>query len=50
MTEHSPKFYTVKRYYLMGFWSKLWVYNAVEKQWITEEEYEEIVGTPYLEG
>lgn len=30
-----------------GFWSKSRVADAVVKHWITEEEYELIVGEPY---
>lgn len=43
----SPKFNRVKRYYDNGLWNKEMVHNAVIKGWITEAEYEEIVGEPY---
>ena len=41
------KFEKVKKYYDSGFWNKKMVKNAVIKGWITEDEYEEIVGEPY---
>ena len=47
MTEHSPKFETVKGYYDSGLWKKKAVRNAVLKNWITAAEYEEIVGEPF---
>lgn len=43
----SKKFKLVKKYYDDGFWTKEMVRNAVVKNWITEEEYSEIVGEPY---
>lgn len=43
----SPKYNKVKTYYDKGLWNKEMVRNAVVKQWITESEYEEIVGEPY---
>lgn len=45
----SPKFNRVKRYYDGGLWNKEMVHNAVIKDWITAEEYAEIVGEPYDE-
>ena len=45
--EHSKNYEKVKKYYDDGKWSKKWVYNAVNKGWITEEEYKEIVGEDY---
>ena len=42
--EHSAKFDKVKRYYDKGLWSNEAVWKAVEKGWITEAEYYEIVG------
>jgi uncharacterized XkdX family phage protein len=45
---HSPKFDKVKKYYDNGLWSKTKVHNAVVKNWITAEEYEEIVGEPFV--
>ncbi len=41
------KFEKVKKYYDAGLWNKVMVRNAVIKGWITEDEYEEIVGEPY---
>lgn len=46
MNEHSEKFYDVKKYYDSGMWKKKAVKNAVKKEWITAEEYFEIVGEP----
>ncbi len=43
----SKKFDRVKKYYDKGLWSKRMIGNAVEKNWITAEEYEMIVGEPY---
>ena len=43
----SKKFEKVKRYYASGLWNKQMVANAVVKEWITAEEYEQIVGEPY---
>lgn len=43
----SKKFEKVKRYYDSGLWNKQMVANAVVKEWITAEEYEQIVGEPY---
>ena len=40
----SPKFHKVKNYYDRNLWSKKMVHDAVEKGWITEEEYILIVG------
>ena len=45
---HSAKYDKVKKYYDSGFWSKAKVRNAVVKGWITADEYEEIVGEPYV--
>lgn len=45
--EHSPKYEMVKRYYRMKMWSEARVRNAVEKGWITEEEFAEITGKEY---
>lgn len=44
MMVHSPKFNKVKHYYNKGLWNETRVANAIVKGWITEEEYEEIVG------
>lgn len=50
--EHSPKFDMINQYYHTFYnGSRLWsaekVGHAVLREWITSEEYEEIVGTPY---
>lgn len=47
--EHSAKFEKVKDYYDRGLWNEARVANAVVKGWITEAEYEEITGIPYVE-
>lgn len=44
----SQKFNKVKKYYDDGLWNKKMVADAVVKRWITEEEYELIVGEPYI--
>lgn len=43
----SKKFATVKTFYNHGMWSKAMVKNAVIKEWITADEYEEITGEAY---
>lgn len=43
----SKKYKTVRSYYLNHFWSERQVRDAVDKKWITEEEFENIVGKPY---
>lgn len=43
----SPKFNKVKKYYDEGSWNKARVRNAVIKNWITAEEYEQIIGEVY---
>lgn len=45
--EHSAKFNQVKGWYDNGHWTARMVANAVVKNWITAEEYEEITGEPY---
>lgn len=45
--EHSAKYEKVKGYYDEGYWNTARVYNAVGKNWITPEEYEEITEDPY---
>ena len=45
----SPKFQKVKYYYDSGLWDINRVRNAVVKNWITAEEFEEITGEPYAE-
>lgn len=44
---HSKNFEKVKFYYESGVWGKKALRDAVLKEWITPEEYEEIVGEPY---
>ncbi len=41
---HSKKFSKIKDWYHLGMWSEARVRNAVDREWITAEEYEEIVG------
>ena len=48
MNEHSAKFDLVKGYFESGLWRKKAVRNAVIKEWITAEEYEEITGEVYV--
>ena len=43
----SKKFKTVKNFYDRGLWSITRVRNAVEKGWITDEEFKEITGEDY---
>ena len=43
----SPKFDKVKSYFDRGLWSRRQVRDAVAKEWITAEEYAEIVGENY---
>lgn len=45
----SSKFQKVKYYYDNGLWDINRVRNAVVKNWITAEEFEEITGEPYAE-
>lgn len=40
----SAKFDKVRSYYDKGLWDEKRVANAVVKQWITQDEYDEIVG------
>lgn len=40
----SAKFDKVKNYYDKGLWDEKRVANAVVKQWITQDEFDEIVG------
>ena len=44
----SRKFEKVKEYCDKGLWTNGMVANAVVKEWITAEEYEIIVGEPYV--
>lgn len=43
----NKKFNLVKNYYDRGLWSEKRVHDAVEKNWITAEEYKEITGEDY---
>lgn len=43
----SAKFNKVKSYYEQGIWKLYMVRNAVEKGWITAEEFTEITGEEY---
>ena len=45
----SSKFYKVKEYYDKGLWNISRVRNAVVKNWITAEEFEEITSEPYAQ-
>lgn len=45
--EHSKHYEKVKNYYDNGFWNERKVRNAVIKNWITAEEFEEITGIEY---
>ena len=45
--EHSANYEKVKNYYDRGLWNHARVRKAVEKGWITEEEFTEITGQPY---
>jgi len=42
--EHSPKFELIKGYYDAGLWSADRVRNMVTKGWLTQDEYNEIIG------
>ena len=44
---YNKKFDTVKKYYNLKVWDETRVRNAVVKKWITDEEFEEIVGKKY---
>lgn len=46
--EHSPKFEKVKSYFEKGLWKLKQVHDAVEKSWITAEEFKEITGEEYI--
>lgn len=43
----SPKFQKVKSYYDKGLWNIHRVHDAVEKGWITVEEFTLITGEDY---
>lgn len=42
--EHSPKFELIKNYYDAWLWTAERVLNMVVKGWITQDEYNEIIG------
>ena len=44
---HSAKYNLVKWYYDHGNWTIAQVHKAVQKGWITADEYTEITGEPY---
>lgn len=44
---YSEKFDIVKKYYGLKVWNETRVRNAVVKNWITAEEFKEIVGKEY---
>ena len=44
---HSEKYELVKKYYKSHLWSEAQTRNAVSKNWITEEEFQEITGKAY---
>ena len=46
----SSKYEMVKSLYDRGLWKINRVRDAVEKDWITAEEFEEITGVPYEEA
>lgn len=41
------KYDIVKRYYSLKLWDISRVKNAVVKEWITPEQFQEITGIPY---
>lgn len=43
MKEHSTKYERVKFWYNNGFWDDEKLKKAVEKNWIIEEEYNELI-------
>ena len=45
--EHSANYEKVKNDYDRGLWNLARVRKAVEKGWITEDEFTEITGQPY---
>lgn len=45
----SKKYKKVKKFYDEGLWTKSQVHDAVEKMWITAEEYRLITGEEYEE-
>lgn len=47
MNEHSKRFDRVKKYYDAELWHIEQLEQAVKKDWITQEELEEITGESY---
>jgi len=45
--EHSKNYEKVKYWYALKMWNETRVRDAVEKGWITEEEFKEIIGNDY---
>ena len=45
--EHSKDFEKIKRWFLSNIWNEYKVSEAVKKNKITAEEYEEITGKTY---
>lgn len=45
--ERSKNYDKVKLWYNMKMWNETRVRNAVEKDWITIAEFEELTGTTY---
>ena len=43
----SKRYKLVKQYYDAGLWSKKRVRDAVIKEWISTEEYHEIIGEEF---
>lgn len=43
----KSKYEKVKSFYENGLWGINRVHDAVEKNWITEEQYQEITGEEY---
>ena len=43
----SKYFEKVRKYYALGVWTKSRVRSAVDKEWITVEEYKIITGEDY---
>ena len=43
----STKFESVKRYFDLNIWNEQQIRNAVEKSWITAEEFKLITGNLY---
>ena len=45
--EHSKHYEKIKNWYSLRMWNEARVRNAVEAEWITEAEFEEITGNDY---